>query len=93
MNTNVSVVGRWKREKHASWPHFSSPFLEYDHRSVTFYIDCTTLSTIDGRVTAEYVLPDEDRDTPHTKYLFGNRYDTTDCLNLCSLRVRWRSPA
>ena len=72
-----SVVAKWKRGKYASRPYFSSPFLEYDKRSATFNADHATLSTVGGRVTAEYVLPDEDRDTPHVEYLFGDEYETT----------------
>ena len=72
-----SVVAKWKRGKYASRPYFSSPFLEYDQRSATFNADHATLSTVEGRITAEYVLPDEDRDTPHAKYLFGDEYETT----------------
>jgi IS605 OrfB family transposase len=72
-----SVVAKWKRGKYASRPYFSSLFLEYDKRSATFNADHATLSTVEGRITAEYVLPDEDRDTPHAEYLFGDDYETT----------------
>ena len=79
-----SVVAKWKRGKYASRPYFSSPFLEYDQRSATFNADHATLSTVDGRVTAEYVLPDESRDTPHAEYLFGDEYETTGAtLHYC----------
>ncbi|SEP29366.1 transposase, IS605 OrfB family, central region [Halogranum amylolyticum] len=37
--------------------------------------DHTTLATIDGRLTAEFVLPDEQRDTPHSTYLFNDDYN------------------
>jgi IS605 OrfB family transposase len=72
-----SVVAKWKCGKNASRPYFSSSFLEYDKRSATFNADHATLSTVEGRVTAEYVLPDESRDTPHAEYLFGDEYETT----------------
>ena len=36
-----------------------------------------TLATVDGRVTVEYVFPDENRDTPHSQYLLGGDYETT----------------
>ena len=72
-----SVVAEWKRGNYAGRPHFSSPFLEYDKRSATFNADHATLSTVDGRVTVEYVLPDETRDTPHSRYLFNDQYETT----------------
>ena len=72
-----SVVARWKRGKKASLPYFSSAFLEYDKRSATFHDDHASLSTVGGRITAEYVLPDEDRETPHSSYLFSDDYETT----------------
>lgn len=72
-----SVVAKCKRGKKASLPHFTSPFLEYDKRSATFHDDHASLSTVGGRITAEYVLPDEDRDTPHSSYLFSDDYETT----------------
>jgi IS605 OrfB family transposase len=72
-----SVVAKWKRGKHASLPRFTSPFLEYDKRSATFHDDYTSLSTVGGRITAEYILPGEDRDTPHSQYLFSDEYEKT----------------
>jgi len=72
-----SVVTKWKRGKQASRPHFSSLFLEYDQRSATFNTDHATLSTVEGRITAEYVLPNERRDTPHSKYLLNDEYEMT----------------
>ena len=72
-----SVVAKWKRGKKASLPQFSSPFLEYDKRSATFHDDHASLSTVGGRITAEYVLPDENRETPHSEYLFSDDYETT----------------
>ncbi|ODR82501.1 transposase [Haladaptatus sp. W1] len=72
-----SVVAKWKRGKTASLPYFSSPFLEYDKRSATFHDDYASLSTVDGRITADYVLPDDERETPHSEYLFSDDYETT----------------
>ena len=69
------VIERWKKGKNASKPHFTSRFASYDARTVTVNDDHATLATIDGRVTAEFVLPDEQRDTPHSKYLFNDDYD------------------
>jgi len=59
----------------ASKPHFTSRFASYDARTVTVNDDHCTLATIEGRVTAEFVLPDEQRDTPHSAYLFNDDYD------------------
>ena len=69
------AVERWKDGKKASKPHFTSRFASYDVRTVTINDDHCTLATIDGRVTAEFVLPDEQRDTPHAAYLFNDDYD------------------
>jgi len=36
-----------------------------------------SLATTDGRIEADYVLPDEDSGTPHSEYLFSDAYETT----------------
>jgi len=36
-----------------------------------------SLATTDGRVEADYILPNEDSDTPHSEYLFSDEYETT----------------
>jgi putative transposase len=72
-----SVVAKWKQGKKASKPTFTSPHVVYDHRTATFHDDYVSLATTDGRIEADYVLPDEDSDTPHTKYLFSDEYETT----------------
>jgi len=58
-------------------PHFTSSHLVYDHRTATFHEEYVTLATTDDRIEADYVLPDEDRDTPHSEYLFSDEYETT----------------
>ena len=72
-----SVVARWKQGKYAGKPHLTAPTLVYDKRCATFNDDHATLSTVEGRITAEYVLPDESRETPHSEYLFNDDYDVT----------------
>jgi IS605 OrfB family transposase len=72
-----SVVKKWKQGKKASMPHFTSPHLVYDHRTATFHDEYVSLATVDGRIEAKYVLPDEERDTPHAEYLFSDEYETT----------------
>jgi len=72
-----SVVARWQNGKKASKPHFSSPHVVYDKRTARFHDDSVSLATTDGRIEAEYVLPDEHSDTPHSKYLFSDEYETT----------------
>ncbi|MDB2272209.1 transposase [Halorubrum ezzemoulense] len=72
-----SVVARWKQGDDAGKPNFSAPTLVYDKRCATFNDDHATLSTVEGRITAEYVLPDESRETPHSEYLFNDDYEVT----------------
>jgi IS605 OrfB family transposase len=72
-----SVVERWKQGKKASKPRMTSPHVVYDHRTATFYDDYVSLATTDGRIEADYLLPDKDSDTPHTEYLFSDEYETT----------------
>jgi len=70
------VVARWQKGKEASRPHFTTPSVRYDNRSATFYDDHVSLSTVDGRIEAEYVLPPEG-DNPQTTYLRNNEYEIT----------------
>ena len=37
----------------------------------------SSLATVDGRIEADYMLPDAERDTPHAEYLFADEYETT----------------
>jgi len=72
-----SVVARWKQGKKASKPHFTSPHVVYDHRTATFHDEYVSLATVDGRIEADYVLPDASSDTPHAEYFFSDEYETT----------------
>jgi IS605 OrfB family transposase len=72
-----SVVARWNNGKKASKPEFTSPHVVYDHRTATFHDDYVSLATTDGRIEADYLLPDEDSDTPHAEYFFSDKYETT----------------
>jgi len=72
-----SVVAKWSKGRYASLPTFTTPFVEYNQRNATFHADSASLATVDGRITVGYVLPDEDRDTPHAEYLFSDEYETT----------------
>jgi IS605 OrfB family transposase len=72
-----SVVAKWKKGEYASLPSFSSQFCDYNQRNATFHDDHAALSTINGRVTVEYVLPDKTRDTPHSEYLRSDGWETT----------------
>lgn len=72
-----SILAKWKQGKTASMPHFTSPHLVYDHRTATFHDEYVSLATTDGRIEADYVLPDEERETPHAEYFFSEEYETT----------------
>lgn len=72
-----SVVARWKQGEYAGKPHFSQPTAVYDKRCATFHDTYVSLATVDGRIEVEYVLPDEDRDTPHSRYLDNDDYEVT----------------
>jgi predicted transposase len=52
----------------ASKPGFRGTVVVYDARTITYNDDHCTLSTVDGRVTAEYVLPDDTRGTLFEEY-------------------------
>jgi putative transposase len=72
-----SVVEKWKQGTNASMPHFTSPHLVYDHRTATFHDDYVSLATVDDRIEADYVLPADERETPHAEYYFSDEYETT----------------
>ena len=72
-----SIVARWKQGEYAGKPHFSNPTAVYDRRCATFHNECVSLATVDGRIEVEYVLPDPDRDTPHSRYLDTDDYEAT----------------
>ncbi|MFT4957348.1 MAG: putative transposase [Halobacteriales archaeon] len=65
-----SGVEKLKTGEKTSQPEFDSWSVVYDKRSATFNDDHATLSTPNGRVTCEYVLPPEDerKDTPFGRY-------------------------
>ena len=72
-----SVVELWKQGKKASKPQFTAPHVVYDHRTATFHDDYVSLATTDGRIEADYVLPENPDGTPHGEYLFSDDYEIT----------------
>ena len=70
-----SGVEKLKQGEKTSQPEFDSWSVVYDKRSATFNADHATLSTPNGRVTAEYVRsPEDEREgTP-----FGRYYESDD---------------
>ena len=69
-----SGVERLKRGENTSKPHFSADSVVYDKRSATFHRDHVSLSTVDGRIECEYILPD-DAETPPTKYVADEDFE------------------
>ncbi len=62
------------RDETTSQPYFSSDSAVYDKRSATFHRDHVSLSTVDGRVECDYILPD-DSETPPTKYVSDEDFE------------------
>ncbi len=69
-----SGVEHLKHSENASQPHFSADSAVYDKRSATFHRDYVSLSTVDGRVECDYILPDG-TETPPTKYVSDEDFE------------------
>jgi len=69
-----SGVERLKRGEDTSKPYFSADSVVYDKRSATFHRDHVSLSTVDGRVECDYILPN-DSETPPTKYISDEDFE------------------
>ena len=70
-----SGVARLKKGEPTSQPQFDAWSVVYDKRSATFHRDYVSLSTVNGRVECEYVLPDDPEDTPIGEYLLNEEYE------------------
>ncbi|ELZ37969.1 IS1341-type transposase [Halorubrum saccharovorum DSM 1137] len=70
-----SGVARLKKGEPTSQPHFDAWSVVYDKRSATFHRDYVSLSTVNGRVECEYVLPDDPTGTPIGEYLLNEEYE------------------
>ena len=53
-----SGVERLKNDQDTSRPTFTADTAVYDKRSATFHRDHVSLSTVDGRIECDYILPD-----------------------------------
>jgi IS605 OrfB family transposase len=69
-----SGIERLKKDQDTSRPAFTADTAIYDKRSATFHRDRVSLSTVDGRIECEYILPD-DLETPPTKYVANEDYE------------------
>jgi len=94
-------VEKLKQGEQTSQPEFDSWSVVYDKRSASFNDDHATLSTPNGRVTAEYVLPPEDKreDTPFGRYYESDDWDASSATlqydeqdDTFSLHVTLKSP-
>ncbi len=72
-------VEKLKQGEKTSQPEFDSWSVVYDKRSASFNDDHATLSTPNGRVTTEYVLPpkEEREDTPFRRYYESDDWDAS----------------
>ncbi|WP_458209166.1 RNA-guided endonuclease InsQ/TnpB family protein [Haladaptatus sp. NG-SE-30] len=70
-----SGVARLKKGDKTSQPHFDAWSVVYDKRSATFHRDHVSLSTVDGRVECNYVIPDDAERTPIGEYLLNGDYE------------------
>ncbi|MFC7227939.1 transposase [Salinirubellus salinus] len=70
-----SGVARLKNGENTSQPHFDAWSVVYDKRSATFHRDHVSLSTVNGRVECDYVLPDKPEGTPIGAYLLNEDYE------------------
>ncbi len=70
-----SGVARLKNGETTSQPHFDAWSIVYDKRSATFHRDHVSLSTVNGRVECDYVLPADPEETPIGDYLLNEDYE------------------
>ena len=70
-----SGVARLKKGEKTSQPHFDAWSVVYDRRAATFHRDHVSLSTVNGRVECDYVLPDNPDGTPIGEYLLNEAYE------------------
>ena len=72
-----ATVARWQQGQYAGKPHFTNSTVVYDKRCATFHDDYASLATVNRRIEADYVRPDDERETPHAHYLFNPDYEVT----------------
>ena len=70
-----SGVARLKKGEYTSQPTFTAWSVLYDKRSATFHRDHVSLSTVNGRVECDYVLPEDPDETPLGEYLLNEDYE------------------
>jgi len=70
-----SGVERLEQNENTSQPEFTADTARYDKRAATFHDDHVSLSTVNGRIEADYVLPADETDTPFEAYLGGDEWE------------------
>ena len=65
----------FKDGKTASKPTFRGTVVVYGKRTITYNDDHCTLATVDGRIRAEYVTPEDDVDTPFEDYWNSDEWE------------------
>jgi putative transposase len=70
-----SGVERLEKNETTSQPEFTADTARYDKRAATFHTDHVSLSTVDGRIKADYVLPADETNTPFEEYLNGDEWE------------------
>jgi len=70
-----SGVARLKKGDKTSQPYFDAWSVVYDKRSATFHRDHVSLSTVNGRVECDYVIPENSEGTPIGEYLLDDDYE------------------
>jgi putative transposase len=68
-------VERLEKNENTSQPEFTADTVRYDKRAATFHTDHVSLSTVDGRIEADYVLPEAQTNTPFEEYLNGDEWE------------------
>jgi IS605 OrfB family transposase len=69
-----SGVERLEKNENTSQPEFTADTVRYDKRAATFHDEFVSLSTVDGRIEADYVLPEDETNTPFDEYLTGDEW-------------------
>ena len=76
-NLAANALGNCKdrildNSKKASKPEFQGSVVVYNGRTITYNDDHVTLATVDDRVTAEFVTPNDEDGTPFEEYWTDN---------------------
>jgi len=64
-----------KKGENTTQPHFDARSVVYDKHSATFHRDHVSLSTVNGRVECNYVIPDDTDGTSTGEYLLNEDFE------------------